>query len=298
MLVDLSIYLMSATVQVAQPLPGGTRTVGTGFLVSDPSPDGQPRTVLVTAKHVFEGMPGTQATIGFRVQDADGEWRFAPEKIAIRQGGRELWTENPDHDVAVIAVKAPSAFARAAIPLTWIADDQDLTARGLEPGEVMMALGYPQGLSSNSAGFPILRSGRIASYPLAPSSEFPTFLLDFRVFPGNSGGPVYAADPDPKLGAGSGLEETSNEGLQANRSGPLVAGLLTQEVEYDHQNLGIGIVTEGRFIRDTLAQLDGPVLGMPPRLASASSPPTSGPSYSASVSARSRLSPRAANQAP
>ena len=48
-------------------------------------------------------------------------------------------------------------------------------------------------VSADAAGFPILRSGRVASYPLAPASVFPTFLMDFSVFPGNSGGAVFMA---------------------------------------------------------------------------------------------------------
>ena len=60
----------------------------------------------------------------------------------------------------------------------------------------MMALGFPRGLAANAAGFPILRSGRVASYPIAPAKIFPTFLLDFSVFPGNSGGPVFMTQVD------------------------------------------------------------------------------------------------------
>jgi hypothetical protein len=50
---DLSTELIHATVQLEQPLGDGTRTVGTGFLIEAPSPDGKPRTVLITANHVL-----------------------------------------------------------------------------------------------------------------------------------------------------------------------------------------------------------------------------------------------------
>ena len=254
MTIDLSVDLISATVEVEEPAagPSGTRTVATGFLVADPTPDGRPRIVLVTAKHVFEAMAGDKATIGYRVQSADGQWRFAPTQIDIRHAGHELWTDHPSRDVAVIAVEAPPAFAKAAIPLAWLATDDTFQKDGLEPGEEMMALGFPQGLSANDAGFPILRSGRIASYPLAPSAQFPTFLLDFRVFPGNSGGPVWLEQAAPN-----------------DQTPPCVAGILTQEVELNHQNLGIGIVTDARFIRETLYELDAPA-PISPRQASAS----------------------------
>jgi len=238
MAVDMTVDLMSATVQVEQPLADGTRTVATGFLVSDPTSDGRPRVVLITADHVFEGMPGDQATIGYRVKGPGSVWSFAPRQFPIRAGGKPLWTRSPTRDVAAIAITAPAAFAKAAIPLAWLAGDDTLAKAELTPGEEMMTLGFPQGLSGNSAGFPILRSGRVASYPLGPSAAYPTFLLDFQVFPGNSGGPVWLDD------AGGGQK--------------VIAGMLTQQVQKGDQSLGIGIVTQAQFIRDTLALLDGP----------------------------------------
>jgi len=57
-----------------------------------------------------------------------------------------------------------------------------------------MVLGFPFGAEANEEGFPILRSGRVASYPLVPSTKTKTFLLDFEVFKGNSGGPVFLYD--------------------------------------------------------------------------------------------------------
>jgi len=42
-------------------------------------------------------------------------------------------------------------------------------------------------------GFPIARKGIIASYPLIPSKSIGTYLVDIKIFIGNSGGPVYFA---------------------------------------------------------------------------------------------------------
>ncbi len=246
MAMDMSVDLIGATVELEQPIGSGLRTVGTGFLVSDPGPDGAPRVVLITANHVFEKMKGDKATVGFRVQQPDGGWRYAPEKIAIRSGGQELWTHHAVRDVAAIRIVAPPAFAKAAIPLAWLGGEDAMTRYALAPGDEMMTLGFPQGLSANAAGFPILRAGKVASYPLGPSNAFPTFLLDFHVFPGNSGGPVFLeARADAKPGA---------DGAPPH----VIAGMLTQEVEVGNENLGIGIVTQARFVRETLALLDQP----------------------------------------
>jgi S1-C subfamily serine protease len=253
MAVDLSIDLIQATVQVEQPMGDGTRTVGTGFLISDPTPDGKPRVVLVTANHLFRKMPGPIATIGFRVENADGSWRYDPEPLKIRDGAKELWIHHPDRDIAIISIEAPPAFAKAAIPKDWLAADDTFSKVNLGPGDQMLALGFPEGLSANAAGFPILRSGRVASFPLSPANVFPTFLLDFNVFPGNSGGPVYV---DSSLAHGA-TEATQPEGF--------IAGILTQQVELNSQNLSIGIVTHAKYIREALALLDNPNAAAPAR---------------------------------
>lgn len=240
---DMASHLMSATVEVEQPLADGRHMVGTGFLISDPAPDGRPRTVLVTANHVLDKMPGRQAHIGYRIQGKDGAWSYDPTPINIRAGGKALWTRNPTSDVAVMEVNAPPEFAKAAIPLAWLADGDIFSRASVGPGDEMMVLGYPQGLSANSAGFPILRSGRIAS-PIDSVTVSPTFLLDFHVFPGNSGGPVFmtraidpTSDPSPN---------------------PVVMGMLTQQVELNNERLEIGVVTDAPLIRQTLALLDAP----------------------------------------
>src|SRR5580698_7687232 len=264
MAVALSIDLIQATVQVEQPLGEGKRTVGTGFLVSDPTPDGKPRVVLVTANHVFAKMPGAVATVGFRVENADGSWRYDPEPLTIRDGTKQLWTRHPNMDVAVISITVPAPFAKAAIPESWLAGDDTFNKYGVEPGDEMMALGYPQGFSANEAGFPILKAGRIASFPLSPVSAFPTFLLDLNVLPGYSGGPVFTERSATPAGA-----------APAADAQPFIAGLITQEMELDSQNLSIGFVTHAEFIRQTLDLLDHPA-PTPSQTEAAAAPPVIG----------------------
>ncbi|MDO8901637.1 MAG: serine protease [Phenylobacterium sp.] len=249
MIADLAVELIHATVQIEQPLGDGTRTVGTGFLINAPTLDGQPRTVLVTANHVLQRMPGVQARIGYRIANADGSWSYAPQKFNIRDAdGNPNWTQHPTRDVAAIAITAPAEFAKAAIPTDWLAGDETFASYSVGAGDQMMALGFPRGLSANPAGFPILRAGRVASFPLAPAASFPTFLLDFTVFPGNSGGPVFMAEGVRRRPGGGDSQEVQ-----------FIAGLLTQQVELNSERLEIGIVTHARYIHETLALLDNPL---------------------------------------
>lgn len=242
---DLTVGLINATVQVDQPLGDGTRKVGTAFLINAPRPDGQPRTVLVTAAHVLEQMPSAGSRIGWRVQGADGGWRFDASPFVIRDAAEQpLWVRHPDRDVAVMEITAPDAFARAAIPLAWLADRDAFEDFEVGPGDELLSLGFPRGLSANRAGFPILRVGRVASWPVSPVEAFPTFLLDFKVFPGNSGGPVFwtaSARRRPDAPA---------------PDHPFIAGLLAQEVVSGGERLDLGVVVHAEYIREAIALLD------------------------------------------
>jgi hypothetical protein len=90
----------------------------------------------------------------------------------------------------------------------------------------------------------------VASYPVAPAKIFPTFLLDFSVFPGNSGGPVFMTDQDHR----------SNVSTAGGHDQPeFIAGLLTQQVELNNERLEIGIVTHAKYIRETIGLLQNPL---------------------------------------
>ncbi len=256
MVMDLAVELIHATVQLEQPLGDGTRTVGTGFLIATAGPDGQPRTVLVTANHVLEKMPGANARVGYRIANPDGSWTYSPQQLKIRdKDGHELWTHHPNSDVAAITIKAPPEFAKAALPLNYLAADDTFDKEQVTAGDEMMALGFPRGLSANSAGFPILRSGKVASYPVAPAKIFPTFLLDFSVFPGNSGGPVFVSHP---VKGEPGVTQVADKAPEKGDSG-FIAGLLTQQVELNSERLEIGIVTHAKYVRETIALMQNPL---------------------------------------
>ncbi len=243
---DLSVALFHATVRISQPLPDGKFGQGTGFLISAPTPDGAPRVVLITANHVFaDKMLGAEVKIGLRVQEPTGQWRYAPQGLRVRYGDTPLWTRHPQRDVAAIVVQLPPEAAAAAIPLNWLADADTFDRYGVGPGDAVLSLGYPIGLSSTPEGFPILRSGHIASYPLTPVARYPTFLLDSVIFSGNSGGPVFVG----RGGRGS---------SQPTDDSQFIAGIVTQQVEHENRQMEIGVVTHAAFVRETIALLDQP----------------------------------------
>lgn len=233
------VDLIEATVRIEQTIAEGRATVGTGFIVKATAADGTPRTILITANHVLAQMPRDKASVGFRTRGPDGEWRYAPVSVRIRDAsGDPLWTRHPTQDVAGIGL--PQGVTDEGIPVAELPGARALDTLGIEPGDEMMVLGYPHGFSANRAGFPILRSGRVASFPLSPADRYPTYMLDFSVFAGNSGGPVYV------VAAG-----TKGHALP---SGPrvVITGLLTQQIKFEGDRLEIGNVTQADYIDETM----------------------------------------------
>ena len=171
MVYDLSMELIHATVQLEQPLGDGTRTVGTGFLIEAPGADGKPHTVLVTANHVFDKMPGQEARIGYRIENPDGSWSYTPATVKIRdKAGHELWTHHPARDVAAISITAPPAFAKAAIPENWLAEDATFNKLGVGAGDEMMALVSGEVVARGKPD-EVIHSERVIEAYLGPNHE-------------------------------------------------------------------------------------------------------------------------------
>ena len=233
---DLSIELIKATVEIDQAIGDGRRVVGTGFLVSVPRDGAPPEVVLVTAAHVLEKMHENTVRIGWRIQLSSGKWSYRPQDVTIRKAGKPLWVQHPRQDVAVLPIEVPQGVGTTGIPAT-ILGDSVITEGQWRPGEEMATLGYPNGLAANNEGFPIRRSGRLASWPVSPSSDYPSFLLDMTAIPGNSGGPVFMT-----LGTGQGGDQVRTA----------VTGVLTREVEQEGQRLELGLVVISVFVRQSL----------------------------------------------
>lgn len=186
---DLNTILMRSTFKLV-----GNGSVGTAFIIGRPmvKEPGKAYFVMVTAAHVLEQMKGTHGTLFVRTE-SDGNYEKIPYPVEIRRENKPLWTRHPDEaaDVAAMYVTLPRDIDIALLLTNSLADDEALAKFEIHPGDELLCLGYPFGAEANEAGFPILRSGKIASFPLIPTKQRKTFLYDFQIFPGNSGGPVY-----------------------------------------------------------------------------------------------------------
>ena len=251
---DFTTAMIQATSPVASA-PGGPALTGTGVLVSDPAPDGTPRVVLVTARHVLQNIGAGPVYLGLHLKNPDGTWRLEWRAEPSTDQGRPLWTRHPAYDVAVLPVAVPPEAAAAAIPVSWFADADTLAREDVEAGDPVEVLGYPAGYAADNRGFPILRLGHLASYPLTPASEA-TFLIDFPVVSGNSGGPVFVSRRVGKRPALVGAE-----GPQPDE---FIAGIVAQQIVPGGQSISLGLAVHSLYVRQTLELLDQPPPIAPP----------------------------------
>jgi len=196
--IELNTLLMQSTFMLAGQSKEEKDKIkfGTGFIIgrSQKNNPGKSKYVLITAAHVFEDFRGPKATIFLRTQKEDGSYEKTPYEFMIfDESNKPLWVRHPDKeiDVAAMYIAIPKKAKFSLIPTKLLCDDINLEKFEIHPGDELFCLGYPLGVQSQLGGFPILRSGKIASYPLIPIKTVKKFYFDFQVYDGNSGGPVY-----------------------------------------------------------------------------------------------------------
>lgn len=170
----------------------GEGSKGTAFIIGRPSKKEPEKGyyVLVTAAHVLDNIRGDKAQITLRKKKKDGAWEKVPHTIKIHHNNKPLWIRHDEVDVAAMYIRLPKNVNIPLLTIDFLVDDKGLEQFDIHPGDELICLGYPLG-AEGPAGFPILRSGKIASYPLLPTKQMKTFLYSFEIFEGNSGGPVY-----------------------------------------------------------------------------------------------------------
>jgi hypothetical protein len=242
---DLNVLLMGSTFRIAGPAKGeGKISVGTVFFVGRPLKNSPSRAsyVMVTAAHVLQDINGEEAILWLRRKKADGTFEGLEHRLRIRSKGVPLWTQPAGADVAVMYAPLPNDAHVALLSKDLLATDQMVIQYEVHPGDELLSLGFPFGLAANDAGFPILRSGKIASYPLVPAKKYPTFLYDFQVYEGNSGGPVYY---------------TGSRAYGGRAAQPInfIAGLVSQHAAIAGQRLQLASVVPAQFIREAVDSL-------------------------------------------
>jgi S1-C subfamily serine protease len=243
---DINTILLRSSFKII----GNKGGVGTCFIIGKQLKDAgenKYRYVLVTAAHVLDSMQGDNVTIVLRQKVGDGFERLEIE-YKVRDNNKNLYARHPEADVAVMYIALPNISDRIVYPETMLATDNAIEEYDVHPGKEVLAIGFPYAFEANSAGFPIIRSGRISSYPLLPTKITKTFIVDFNVFGGNSGGPVYLYDSDwHKRGSG---------GISSPTQIQMIMGLVSSQTVTNtpkgQERLGLANVVHASIIKETI----------------------------------------------
>jgi S1-C subfamily serine protease len=252
---DLNVLLMHSTFLIVGPsAKEPNKTVfGTVFIIGVPYKTNPTRAnyTLVTASHVLDDISGDVARLLMRTRADDGTYSTFWYDLSIRQNGKSLYIKHSTADVAAMYISMPQNVPLPLLSMDFLADDKRLEDLELHPGDEAYCLGFPL-MTTTPGGFPILRTGRIASYPITPSATVRSVIFDIFVYPGNSGGPVYFVY-DNRV-----IKGTTNF---ARRQG--ILGLVIQQgnsniPEFADKPLNLGVIVPAYFIRETIAMLPEP----------------------------------------
>lgn len=255
----LAPRLMKSTFRIEGPTGDGKRSVGTCFVFQRPIKN-NPKwgwNILVTANHVLSDISSADATLFLRMRQTNGVYVKREFQIQIRTNNVPLWYRHPEVDVAAMVIGLPQDFLDQSDLMleSFLAGDSVMEERDINTGDELMCLGYPLGIEANDAGFPVLRSGRIASFPVRPSSIVKSFLYDIPVYGGNSGGPVFFDYRKRRIPGKESTEWVDGVG---------VAGLISKDVSHTikfegyfesitrRDPLGLAIVIPGEFIKQAI----------------------------------------------
>lgn len=246
---DLGTVLMESTFKLQGNTQEDSLLFGSAFVFNLGLGEDGRQAVLVTSAHLLDTLVTDQALLGLRDRRWDGTWEERPWWVQIRSHGKPLWRRHRKADVAALYIDLPGYAEIPLNSLELLADDETFQRFQIHPGDELLCLGYSsQDGIHGPGGFPILRGGKIASYPLYPVEHYETFKYDVEIFRGYSGGPVYF-DQVGRIYDGV---DHPGERIQ------FIAGLLSRQWFADKeetQPLKVAEVAHAHFIREILIEL-------------------------------------------
>jgi hypothetical protein len=167
---DINIKLMNSTFLIAGE---GNNACGTGFIMLKKNLIYKTKytesdVVFITAAHVLDSIKGNRAIIYYR-KNNNNYYKTIPCPILIRNNKVNFYVKHPTMDIAAMHVTLLPGFNyNEILNESWLADDYTLVEYKIRTGETLNCLGYPYCINDTLGNFPILRSGKIASFPLLP----------------------------------------------------------------------------------------------------------------------------------
>lgn len=231
--------LLSATFKIFQ-----NDHAGSCFLLTDhrADPANQRHVILATAAHVLEQMIEAEAEVVLRTGNLQQGFHRKQVGIKIRDGEKPLWKRHPEMDVAVLPIEIPEDLFVKPIAVEQLASEAQLSDRTVHVGQETWISCFPAKLEANETGWPVLRRGSIATFPLIPVKTAKTILIDYTVFGGDSGAPV-AVIRDGKL---------LIVGVAASMQRQTDKSTLPFEERTMHMPMGLSIAIQAVYLRETI----------------------------------------------
>lgn len=176
--------------------------IATGFLYGYPRGINEKRektylVFLVTNRHVIED--ATDIVVRFNAPTGTNSKTYRLPMGNSEQAAH--WTTHPDPnvDIAVLIINAfLPKMEGSGTKMSFVCEGVHTTTldemRNSEFGEgnEVFVLGFPLGMAGITQNYVILRQGIVARIRDWYCDDAQSFLIDSFIFPGNSGGPVFA----------------------------------------------------------------------------------------------------------
>lgn len=226
----------------------GNKSSGTCFFLQS-----EKAVLLVTAAHALEEVVGEECRINVPVKRQDDTYVAHETKIKVRDGGKPLWRKHCEVDVAVLPVELPADVSIVPFQLSQLGDEAVIEAKRVRVAQEVWIPCFPARLGSNDAGWPVLRRGAIASYPLGPTRAVKMFYIDTSAFGGDSGAPVLV---HPEASQATSTTPPLIVGLVIGMHRQTDKSSLPFEERTVHMPLGLSIAVHAQLIRETIGLLD------------------------------------------
>lgn len=172
-------------------------STGTGFFFDLNIGDNKYIPLLVTNKHVVQGM--TKGKFLFTKSDNDGNPMVGNTfGIEYNVEFEKQWIFHPDDEVDLCVLpinvlkKAAEQLGHKLFykTLTTALIPDEIQSKSIDAIEEVLMIGYPNGLWDKKNNMPIIRKGITATPYFLDFEGEKKFLIDMSVYPGSSGSPI------------------------------------------------------------------------------------------------------------
>jgi hypothetical protein len=183
-------------------MPYGTAVIGFA------SYEDMGNTVLITAQHVIEDIPGDYVSVRVNRKDGGADTR------KIKKSGAVTFTDRAI-DLAVLPESLdPTIHEIWAVPLSSSAWEEQLKTHGEpEPGDEVCVVGLYTTHFGHVRNLPVARIGHLAALPeekvMTDRGYVSGYLIECQSIAGLSGSPVFWANPRFKVEEGNVLRQIS-----------------------------------------------------------------------------------------